>query len=700
MKEPGPSEKNISLAILPFRFHHNGEAMDDLLGFGLADTLTVEFHKIENLNVRPVSQIKSALAKAADSIAAARLLEVDYLLEGQIFPARAKIRFTVQLLRVKDGSVVWAGEFDEAEDDDVLMLEDLISKRISEAVGPHLKSSVSDFVRRDLPPITGSSYKSGDTNEITGALEDIVVKKNEAPEAEISETFEPIREKFRYDLVFAALLILIVIAGGLFAWNRGLLSAGSTSTNKKTPSIIVLPFHNLEAKSFDSSLGTGLAESISDSLGNVQNVFVLSATAGRRISEPDVLPAQIGRDFGVDYLMRGKIVSDSAGSVQVIPELVSTGDGKIVWTETFSAPGNDMRQLQSQIIEKALKALDVEITDAEKRKISQRQPNNGLAYELYLAGRYQMATRSENGLKRAIELFSQSISKDSNFALAYVGIADAYSLQYLYQIPPPPDAYDKAKNSVLQALKINEDLTEAHASLAYILFNGERNRGEAEKQYRRAIELNPSYATAHHWFSLMLSAMGRHDEAIAEIEMARRLNPRSAVIVSAKSMIYYHARQYEEAIKQSQLALELDNGYIPALKGLRWIYTSENNYALARETFLKEKTFAGAAEDQKGWMILEAQVEAIGSSPENARSLLEKALSDEFVRNNPAAYAWEIALAYSELDDKDKTIEWLEKAEAARDHGIIFIEIEPRLQKYLTDPRFIRLVNKVRMPLQ
>ncbi|MEJ7654852.1 MAG: tetratricopeptide repeat protein [Chloroflexia bacterium] len=206
-------------------------------------------------------------------------------------------------------------------------------------------------------------------------------------------------------------------------------------------------------------------------------------------------------------------------------------------------------------------------------------------------------------MKQAIYLFEQALSKDRNYALAYAGLADCYALLSWYNSPPPPDAFPKAKEAAMRAIQLDEGLAEAHASLAFVLLYYERDWAGAEREFRRAIELNPSYATAHHWYAFNLAAMGRHNEALAEIKRAQELDPNSLIIGTAVANVLYYARQYDQTIAQCLRTLEADAGFIPAYMVLRGAYTSKGLHDEAAAILQKENSYAGDHLGRwRGWL--------------------------------------------------------------------------------------------------
>lgn len=677
-----------SLAIVPFRFLRGDQKTP--LGVGLADALMIRLHDVEGLSVRPTGTVLPLAEKIEDSFELGRKLGVDYVLDGHILPAESRTRFSVQLLDIANQSVLWASQFDETEAD-IFHLEDSISARIVELLLPQLAEKTNkqkEKVDFSITPVT-SSEPTGEIREKepdTNPLHDSALDKINLPE-EIGAG------KRKFNPLFIAAIVLAAIA--VVATAYFLFRPTADKTHSGTKALVVLPLKS--ESSATNSVGSGMADALSGKLGAVSSVFVLSSGAGREIAKNENEINSSARRLGADYVLRGSL--QTAGTKTLLKaELINAENGQNVFAEQFTANAGDLLTLQNLAAERVLSALAITPTREERSLLNKRHTENPLAYELYLVGRFQIANRSPENLRRAIQIFNQAAERDPNFALPYVGIADCYSLLALYDIPPPPNAYKIAEENALRALALDEDLSEAHASLGYIRFNAERNFEAAEKEFRRAIRLNPSYAATHHWFALALSGSARHDEALAEIKTAQRLDPTAPAIRSAAGMVYFRARRYEEGLAEIAGALEINPAFVPAHKTARWIYQAQGNYNAALAAFQKERSYSGASEGDLGWLVIQAQVEALGNHRDQAVKLLEKALNDPFVQRNPHSYANEIALAYAALNDRDNALAWLEKAYSAQDHSIAFINAEPRFDNIRQDPRFIELARKSKTP--
>lgn len=249
-------------------------------------------------------------------------------------------------------------------------------------------------------------------------------------------------------------------------------------------------------------------------------------------------PRKIAGEHAIAFVLRGNLVKEGEKTT-LSAELVNTRDNNVAWTETFTAPDGDLFGLQTKLAEKVWTSLGIDPLPLERQQVEKSYTRSIPAYQLYLIGRFQITNRSAANLRKAIETFRSSLAEDANFAPAYVGLADAFALINLYDNEPPPNAYGNARENALKALAIDSNLAEAHASLAYVKFYHERDRAGSELEFRRAIQVNPSYAQAHHWFALVLAAMNRPVEAIQEAQIAQRLDPGSLAVRSAMAMALF-----------------------------------------------------------------------------------------------------------------------------------------------------------------
>jgi serine/threonine protein kinase/Tfp pilus assembly protein PilF len=455
----------------------------------------------------------------------------------------------------------------------------------------------------------------------------------------------------------------------------------------KNTSIAVLPFTTINAKSDDEQyLGVGTADLVTNKLSDLKEINLRSASSVRRYLNTNKQPNEVGRELAVDYVVGGTI-GRSGGTVSAKLNMTDVATGAIVWEESFDQPNNNLFALQETISEKIANSLSLRLTKAEQQNLSKRFTNNNEAYQLYLAGRYHFGKRTIEGLKQAINLFQQAIELDDKFALAYTGLADCYALLNWYQEPPPAEAWENARKYAGRAVQLDQNLAESHASYAFIKFHYERDFKGAEDQFKQAIALKPNYATAHQWLGFLLSAQGRHDEAISAIRRAEELEPRSAVIATAVANVLLYARRYDEAIAQAERALERDPGSVSAHAVLRWNYEKKNMTDEALAIYEKERVFAGDTPTTRAKF---AHVLAASGRADEARRVLSDLLNSSQAEH---ITPYEIAVIYSLLNDKDAAFENLKKAKDLHAVGFSFVRVDPLLDNLRDDPRFAEMIK-------
>jgi serine/threonine protein kinase/tetratricopeptide (TPR) repeat protein len=318
-----------------------------------------------------------------------------------------------------------------------------------------------------------------------------------------------------------------------------------------------------------------------------------------------------------------------------------------------------------------------------------RLSNDGEAQQLYNAGRYFATRRTAEGLRQAIERLEHAVERDPTFAVAYAELADCYSLINWFVEPPPPEAWERAKQAALKAVEADEELTDAHASLGFVKLHYDHDFTGAESEFRRAIELKPDNQVARRWHSFNLSAMARHDEALAEIRRAQEISPRSPVIATAFANVLFFAQRYDDAIEQCRRALELDPGSLSSHIILRWSYEWKGMCDEALAVYEQERAFAG---DTPNTRAKRAHVFATCGRNAEAREILAELVAQ---RDEKWVTAYELAVIYSILGENDEAFVWLAQAEKENAVGLIYARVDPRLNNLRTDPRFDELLRRM-----
>jgi TolB-like protein/Tfp pilus assembly protein PilF len=453
-------------------------------------------------------------------------------------------------------------------------------------------------------------------------------------------------------------------------------------------SLAVLPFANLSGNPENAYFAAGIQDEVITRLAKIGELKVVSCLSTQRFkSSPDDLPA-IAKQLGVANVLQGS-VQRTANQVRVNVQLVKAETDTHLWADTFDRKLTDVFQIESDIAKTIAEKLQAKLTGSEERAISVQPTANLEAHQLYLQGRYLWNRRTVKNLKKALTYFQQATEKDPNYALAYVGIADTYTVMPAYSAGSPQDCLPQARAAVQRALELDDSLAEAHASLGFILIHYFEIAASA-KEFERAIELNPNYATAHQWYARATLLMaGRFDHAIAEAKRAVEVDPVSSVIHADLGGVYMIARRYDEAIEQLRKTLEMDPEF----------YWAHRYLGVALE--LKGATTEAIAEYQKALELSDDPVmlgfighaEAGMGRPNEARAMLAR-LTEAAKTRYVAAYAF--AVIHLALGEKDQAMDWLEKN--ARDHAspaTNLITVDPYLDPLHGDPRFEALVSRI-----
>jgi eukaryotic-like serine/threonine-protein kinase len=488
-------------------------------------------------------------------------------------------------------------------------------------------------------------------------------------------------------IIAGVLAVVALAAAAYFFWPR---------SKQTIDSIAVLPFANVSADPSMEYLSDGITEGIIDRLSGLANVKVISRTSAFRYKKRDIEPQKIARELGVQALVTGRVIQ-RGDELSVSAELVDTREDKQLWGEQYNRRLADIASVQQEIANAISGNLRVRLTSEEKTRLSKPYSANAEAYQLYLKGRYHTNQGTAEGYKKGIEYFQQAIDKDPSYALAYAGLADSYGgLGGGAAYAPPRETLPKAKAAATKALELDDTLAEAHAALGYAGYFSDWNWASAEREFKRAIELNPNSAISHSRYSEILGTREHFDESVAEGERAQKLDPLSAQILTQLGYAYLSTRRYDEAIAQFQSALELnpDAGIIRAQ--LAWAYGVKRKYpqAIAEYEKISEPERAMTEENQTvtsglGWVY------AVSGRRADALKLAK-----EFKDLSSHAYIdpYNVAVIYAGLGDKDEAFRWLEKGYEQRSSGMPYLTTDPFWYGMRSDPRYVDLLRRMGLP--
>jgi serine/threonine-protein kinase len=457
---------------------------------------------------------------------------------------------------------------------------------------------------------------------------------------------------------------------------------------KRKRSIAVLPFADLSPKKDQEYFCEGMTDAIIGKLSQLDKLKVISRTSVMCCRKEDKDIKEIGEKLDVATILEGTIQKEK-DRIRIRAQLINAEDGFHLWAEVYDRTLESVFDMQDEISQAIVSKMKIKLVGDEKALLVKRYTENVEVYGLYMKGRHFWNKRTEPGLKKSIEYFEQAIEADPNYALAHAGLADAYNMLVGYGLLQPKEAFSKAKSVATKALEIDDALAEAHASLALIMQVNDYDWSGSEREFKRAIELNPNYAVAHQWYGILLRDMGRFDEGLEEIRKAKELDPLSLPINTDLGEIFYHARQYDQAIEQCKKTLEIDANFHWAHAVLSKAYLQKSMFKEAIAELKKAVSLlVGSAEYLSGLAL----AYALAGKKDKALEILEEIHK----RSKQTYVSWfEIALVYVALKKKNKAFEWLEKAYEERSFEMKSIKTEPVLDSLRSDSRFTALLKKM-----
>jgi TolB-like protein/DNA-binding winged helix-turn-helix (wHTH) protein/Tfp pilus assembly protein PilF len=494
----------------------------------------------------------------------------------------------------------------------------------------------------------------------------------------------------RLALVIGSLLTILLIA--LIGVRLRLVrhGSGANSQSNQIKSLVVLPFENLSGDKDQQYFTDGMTDELIAHLAKIRSLRVISRTSSMEYKDTHKTLSQIARNLNVDAVVEGTVLR-SGNQVRITAELVQVATDRHLWAETYESQLGDVLGLQSRVASAIANEIRVNLTPEEQQRLASTRTVTGESYENYLKGRYYWNKRSQEGLTKAIEYFQLAIEKDPNYALAYAGLADCYSIigSAIVGTVPSQDVAPKAKAAAVKALQLDDTLAEAQTSLATVRFNYDWDWAGAANGFQRSIELNPSYATAYQRYSLYLMAMGRTNESLAQMARARELDPLSISMNFSLGWRLYMARKYDQAIEQLQNTLEMDPNFALPRMVLGQAYEQKNAYPQALSELQKA---VGISHDSP--QMLGALGHAYGAS--GNRSEAENVLA-KLMEQSKKQYVspFYVAIVYVGLGENDKAVDWLERAYRDRSNAIVFSKVDPQLDPLRSAPRFQSLLRRL-----
>ena len=488
-------------------------------------------------------------------------------------------------------------------------------------------------------------------------------------------------ESWPWGWIWAGVVAGVLAIVGIWLFRIEAKNHSATKMN----SVAVLPLRDLSPDPGQEFLADGITEELITSLAQVLPLRVISRTSVMRYKQTSEPITQIARELGVEAIVEGAVTREQ-NRVTVTVQLIDATKDRHLWAHTYDRNLGDFLGMEAELSHEIAGQVGNNLNLHPQISVNSRAVSPEV-YELYLKGRYFWNKRTDQGMKKAAEYFQQAIDQDPNYAQAYVGLADCY----LFSEPPtlPLESLAvKTKQMAKRALELDESLGEAHATLGLVSQNFDRDWGGAEREYKRAIELNPNYATAHQWYGEYLALRGRFDEGLEEMKIARDLDPLSLVIIKDMGEVYYAARKYDQAIGFYRKALDMDSHFILARRFLAMAYLQKREFSSA----IAELESVTQEEENPDTMAELAFAYALSGRREEA----ERVLHDlNGIPERQSTQAFDYALIYTGLGNNDKAFEWLERAYREHAGPLAGLGVDPRWDSLRADPRFADLMKRV-----
>jgi TolB-like protein/Flp pilus assembly protein TadD len=483
--------------------------------------------------------------------------------------------------------------------------------------------------------------------------------------------------------------LLIELPKGRYAprFRARSVTPGAATVSENT--IAVLPFANLSAEAENEYFSDGLTEELIHALTKVDGLRVVAWSSAARLKGKPHEVYEIGRQLKVGTVLEGS-VRKAGDRLRITAQLINTSNGYYLWSESYDRQISDLFAVQDEIAHAIVNVLRDQLVERPAPPKRKREAANLESYNLYLKGRFFWNKRTEETLRKSIEYFEQAIAVEANCALAYAGLADALSLLGQFGMSRPAEVMPKARSAAITALALDPTLAEAHTSLGLIRSVYDWEWSQAEAHYRRALELNPSYATAHYWYAVdYLVLLGKFEESRIEIRLAQQLDPLSPSVIEGEGYLLLLERRYHEAVAHYHSALELDPYFYRAYTALGRAYTQLGRYEDAIAMYEKGRSLAGDVPNILGAL---AQTYGLAGNRLAAQAALQELTALAEHRHVSSSC---FALTHLGLGEKDQAMDWLERGAGRRENAIAALKVHPAYDGLRAEKRFIVLLRRV-----
>jgi TolB-like protein/Flp pilus assembly protein TadD len=492
----------------------------------------------------------------------------------------------------------------------------------------------------------------------------------------------------RWLVLSSAVAVLALLA---FAYVIARIRAVDASL-PKIKSLAVLPLQNLSGDPSQDYVADGMTEELIGQLSRIHGLRVTSRTSSMHFKNTQLPMREIAKMLGVDVILEGSLIREGS-QVRIHAQLIRAATDEHIWTGEYQREYRSLLEVQDQVTRSIVEQIEVNLTPEDRARLASTHPVDPEAHESYLKGLYYFNQRTADALNKSIASFQQAIAKDSGYAPAYSGLAEAYAMLGFRGGFPSKDALSRAKTAALKAIELDNALAEPHASLAFIAETHEWDWATAEREYKRALELNPGDAQAHNWYAGYLTYTGRFDDGTSEARRARDLDPLSLPINNALAGRLLASGHYDEALQQVQETLELDGHFAPAHQSLGWVYLHAGRQDEAIREFQNALKLSGM--DDTDLQLDLGFAYAVSGKRDEARRILARM---EKLHEQGIVPSGSVAILHGALGESNEAFAWLEKAYEERDPQLTYIKAGRRFEPLRKDPRFKQLVRRVGLP--
>jgi eukaryotic-like serine/threonine-protein kinase len=555
-------------------------------------------------------------------------------------------------------------------------------------INPPLPPVLKSVIEKCLDKDPGQRYQSA--GEVRAALE-AATTASRTHDFSATVARKPAAPKLFSARNLAVVCVLLALAAGTFYW----LNVRAAKGKRPVPlpgaiqSIAVLPLANLSGDPSQDYFADGMTDALITELSQIRKLRVISRTSVMQYKHAQKSLDQIAQELNVDAIVEGSVVR-AGDRVRISAKLFQTSVEGALWAGNFERNFTDVLALQGDVATAIARSIQVQLSAAEQNQLVRSRSVVPEAYEAYLRGKYEFEKRTPAAFQDAASYFQKAIQKDGTFAAAYAGLADTYILMVTNQATPDSALVPKAKQAAERALQLDDRLAQAHTSLAAIRFwRLEGGEGEIETEFQKAIALDPGYAQGIHWYALYLAAVGRKEDSIREIKLAREIDPKSLIINANLGFIYYLAGEYNHAEEAEKNTIQMDPSFVPAHTYLGQIYAEKKQYREAINEFRTAEALSPGDPEPQEYL---AYTYAISGRKQEAQEILQEL---QKTQKTTGVSAYDFAIAYAGFQEANKTLDWLEKAYAGRNGRMVNLGVHPQFAFLRKEPRFQALVNKI-----